>query len=150
MNTITLIRNRAINSARRILTGSRTSLFFGSTPAKSDHTLSIANNSLKPRFNHDRANHHPFQIHRTKGIDVAQKVFGLPSSNFAPPSMHFSLSTSSRDVSTFKVRNFSTSVETRVKDNNNFERIYVQGGMNNVKPLVVESVHKEDERDLVV
>ncbi|KAG4983345.1 hypothetical protein JHK87_028094 [Glycine soja] len=148
MNTITLIRNRAINSARRILTGSRTSLFFGSTPAKSDHTLSIANNSLKPRFNHDRANHHPFQIHRTKGIDVAQKVFGLPSSNFAPPSMHFSLSTSSRDVSTFKVRNFSTSVETRVKDNNNFERIYVQGGMNNVKPLVVESVHKEDERDL--
>ena len=90
MNTITLIRNRAINSARRILTGSRTSLFFGSTPAKSDHTLSIANNSLKPRFNHDRANHHPFQIHRTKGIDVAQKVFGLPSSKFAPPSMHFS------------------------------------------------------------
>lgn len=49
------------------------------------------------------------------------------------------------------VKNFSSSVETRVNDKN-FERIYVQGGLN-VKPLVVEKidldenvVNKEDDR----
>ena len=87
------------------------------------------------------------QMHRIKGI--ARNFFGLPSSNFAPLSMPFSLITSDGDVSTFKFRNCSTSVETRGHDNN-FERIYVQGGMNNVKPLVVESSHEDvvDERNL--
>ncbi|KAK6159783.1 hypothetical protein DH2020_003164 [Rehmannia glutinosa] len=49
------------------------------------------------------------------------------------------------------VKNLSTSVETRVNDKN-FERIYVQGGLN-VKPLVVEKIdldenvaEKEDDR----
>ncbi|RDX75286.1 Alkaline/neutral invertase A, mitochondrial, partial [Mucuna pruriens] len=127
MNTIALLRNRAMKSARGILIGSRTSSVFGFPPAKSDHTLSIANNSPKPRFNH-----HPFQLHH--------RIKGTPSSNFAPLSRSFSFG----DVSTFKVRNFSTSVETRVNDNN-FERIYVQGGMNSVKPLVVESVNEDGE-----
>ncbi|XP_052194716.1 alkaline/neutral invertase A, mitochondrial-like [Diospyros lotus] len=40
------------------------------------------------------------------------------------------------------VRNYSTSVETRVNEKN-FERIYVQGGMN-VKPLVVERINKDE------
>ncbi|KAI6692324.1 hypothetical protein NL676_020034 [Syzygium grande] len=40
------------------------------------------------------------------------------------------------------VRSLSTSVETRVNDKN-FERIYVQGGMN-VKPLVVERIDKDE------
>lgn len=43
------------------------------------------------------------------------------------------------------VRNFSSAVETRINDKN-FERIYVQGGIN-VKPLVVERTRNdEDER----
>ncbi|OWM72412.1 hypothetical protein CDL15_Pgr018297 [Punica granatum] len=41
------------------------------------------------------------------------------------------------------VRNYSTSVETCVNDKN-FERIYVQGGMN-VKPLVVERIDKDED-----
>ncbi|XP_027160810.1 alkaline/neutral invertase A, mitochondrial-like [Coffea eugenioides] len=40
------------------------------------------------------------------------------------------------------VRNYSTSVETRVNDKN-FERIYVQGGLN-VKPLVVEKIDLDE------
>ncbi|QCE07247.1 beta-fructofuranosidase [Vigna unguiculata] len=143
MTTIALIRNRAMKSIRRILTSSRNSSPFLSTPAHYGHAPSIASNSPKPRFNQ----HHPLQTHRIKGI--AQEIFGLPSSNFAPLSMPFILITFNRDVSTFKVRNCSTSVENRGHDNN-FERIYVQGGMNNVKPLVVESSHEDvtDERNL--
>lgn len=41
-----------------------------------------------------------------------------------------------------KPRTLSTSVETRVNENN-FERIYVQGGVN-VKPLVVERIDKDE------
>ncbi|CAI9103586.1 OLC1v1002100C1 [Oldenlandia corymbosa var. corymbosa] len=40
------------------------------------------------------------------------------------------------------VRSYSTSVETRVNDKN-FERIYVQGGLN-VKPLVVEKIDLDE------
>ena len=40
------------------------------------------------------------------------------------------------------VRSYSTSVETRVNENN-FERVYVQGGMN-AKPLVVERIDKDE------
>lgn len=40
------------------------------------------------------------------------------------------------------VRDFSTSVETRVNDKN-FERIYVQGGLN-VKPVVVEKIDLDE------
>ncbi|KAJ1383515.1 Six-hairpin glycosidase superfamily [Sesbania bispinosa] len=129
MNRIALIRNRAMKSATKILSGSKNSSFHG---AKCHHTFTLADNNLKPRFNH-----YPFRILGFHPIIV----FDLPSLNSG-------LSTTNRDVSTiarvaFKVQNFSTSVETRVNDSN-FERIYVQGGMN-VKPVVVESVHKDDE-----
>ncbi|KAL3843556.1 hypothetical protein ACJIZ3_000959 [Penstemon smallii] len=40
------------------------------------------------------------------------------------------------------IRNFSTSIETRVNDKN-FERIYVQGGIN-VKPLVVDKIDLDE------
>ncbi|GAB2277346.1 hypothetical protein Dimus_012050 [Dionaea muscipula] len=40
------------------------------------------------------------------------------------------------------VKQYSTTVETRVNDKN-FERIYVQGGVN-VKPLVVERIEKDE------
>ncbi|CAK9174751.1 unnamed protein product [Ilex paraguariensis] len=40
------------------------------------------------------------------------------------------------------VRNYSSSVETRLNDNN-FERIYVQGGLN-AKPLVVQKIDRDE------
>jgi len=101
MNTITLIRNRAINSARRILTSSSNSSII--RPPLLPH----ANDFLQPRFNL-----HPFRIPGFLG---------------------------------FNVQSFSTSVETRVNENN-FERIYIQGGVN-VKPLVVESVVVKEEEE---
>ncbi|KAK7278034.1 hypothetical protein RJT34_23056 [Clitoria ternatea] len=131
MNVIALLRKRAIKSARTILfASSNPSSFLLSPPSKSHLPLSIPNN-------------HPFQI-------LGRKVFHLPSSNYG--SRSFNLSPRNRDVYShirvaFKVRDFSTSVETRAGDNN-FERLYVQGGMN-VKPLVVETVDNKDGENVV-
>lgn len=74
-------------------------------------------------------------------IDHTQKFSGLPSAGFGQ-SRVFS-SGSLRHVSVISnvssdVRSYSTSTETRVNEKN-FERIYVQGGMN-VKPLVVDRI----------
>lgn len=145
MNTISHIRKRAMKSARTILIGSRYSSFLGFAPANYHHTLAAANNSLKPRFNLD---YYPFQLLGFQRVlGGAQKAFHSPSSNSCL-SRSFSLSKANRDISTtarvaLKVRNFSTSIETRVNDNN-FERIYIQGGIN-LKPLVVEGVDKGEE-----
>ncbi|KAI5398716.1 hypothetical protein KIW84_064189 [Lathyrus oleraceus] len=125
MNTITLLRNRAINSARRILIASNNPSFFLSP------LHHHANDFPQPRFNlHRTQNPHPFRI------------LGF---------RHESIGAHNRDVSTiaragFKLRNFSTSIETRGGDNT-FERIYIQSGVN-VKPFTVESVHKGEENDV--
>lgn len=150
MNSIALIRKRAMKSARRILIGSTNSSFCVFPPSKCHHTLAVANNSL----NHDHISnpHYPFRILGfQRMIGGTQKVFDSPSSN-SGLSRSFRSSAASRDVSTiarvaFKVQNFSTSVETRVSDNN-FERIYIQGGMN-VKPLEVESGVQRNEENVV-
>ncbi|XP_061361411.1 alkaline/neutral invertase A, mitochondrial-like isoform X3 [Gastrolobium bilobum] len=145
MNVIALTRNFTMKFSRRILIGSRNSSFFGFPTSKCHHTLALANNWLKHRFNIDHSNHYPFRILGFQSITGgAQKVFDLPSSNsglYRVLSRSFS---STIAGVAFKVRNFSTSVETRVNDNN-FESFYIQGGMN-VKPLVVESIHKDDEK----
>jgi hypothetical protein len=76
-------------------------------------------------------------------LGSAHKIFNSPSSNYATSSC-FSLNSAKRGARVgFKIQNFSTSVETRVNDNN-FEKIYIQGGLN-VKQLVVESVHIDEE-----
>ena len=147
MNTIAIIRNCAMKSSRRILIGSRNSSSFGSPNAKCHHTLinPAINNSPKPHLNPDRFNHHPFRILEfPRGMGGSQKFFRLPFSSlghFRANSRSFGLTTTNRYVVAFTVRNFSTFVENRVSDNN-FERIYIQGGVN-VKPLVVERVDKE-------
>lgn len=135
MNIIGLIRNSTTKPSPWVLIGYRNSSFFGFPHTKCHHTLT---NSLQP----------PFRILGFQRImGSAQKIFGLPSSCFGLCSKSFSLSKTNSDVSTIacvasKVQNFSTSVETRV-DGNNFERIYVEGGGMNVKPLVVERVDKD-------
>lgn len=144
MNTITLIRNRAIKSARRTLIGLNNSSLFGSPPLR-HHALILANDLSQPRFNH-----YPFRIFRfQRELNGSHKLFNSPSSN-SITSRSFRLSSENRVVSTiarvgFKLQSFSTSIETRVNDNN-FERIIIQGGMN-VKPLVVESVHENVVRE---
>jgi hypothetical protein len=143
MNTITLIRNRAINSARRILVDSKNSSIFGSP--LSHHALPVPNHFLQPRFNlYHSKNHHPFRkLGFQQELGSAHKIFNSPSSNYATSSC-FSLNSAKRGARVgFKIHNFSTSVETRVNDNN-FEKIYIQSGLN-VKQLVVESVHKDEE-----
>jgi hypothetical protein len=143
MNTITLIRNRAINSARRILVDSKNSSIFGSS--LSHHALPVPNHFLQPRFNlYHSKNNHPFRkLGFQQELGSAHKIFNSPSSNYATSSC-FSLNSAKRGARVgFKIHNFSTSVETRVNDNN-FEKIYIQSGLN-VKQLVVESVHKDEE-----
>ncbi|GAU21551.1 hypothetical protein TSUD_35140 [Trifolium subterraneum] len=139
MNTITLIRNRAINSARRILIGSKNSSIFVSPLPH--HALPVPNHSLQPRFNlYHSKNHHSFkQLGFQHEFGSIRKIFNPSSSNYST-SRCFSLNSAKVG---FKVQNFSTSVETRVNDNT-FEKIYIQGGLN-VKQLVVESVDKDEE-----
>ena len=79
-------------------------------------------------------------------LSDTQKAFKVPNWSFGQSGV-VSRPFSTRGVSVIasiesKGRNFSTSVETRVNENN-FERIYVQGGMN-VKPLVVERIDKDE------
>ncbi|KAL7082176.1 hypothetical protein ACP275_14G083100 [Erythranthe tilingii] len=61
---------------------------------------------------------------------------------FSPPTPHrppyYVVATLASDI-----RNFSTSIETRVNDKN-FERIYVHGGDLNVKPVVVEKIDLDE------
>ncbi|PNY16426.1 alkaline/neutral invertase [Trifolium pratense] len=143
MNTITLIRNRAINSARKLLIDSKNSSFFGSLLPH--HALPVPNDFLQPRFNlYHSKNHYPFRkLGFQHELGSVRKIFNPSSSNYAT-SRCFSLNSAKRGARIgFKVQNFSTSVETRVNDNS-FEKIYIQGGLN-VKPLVVESVHNDEE-----
>ncbi|OIW07078.1 hypothetical protein TanjilG_02712 [Lupinus angustifolius] len=119
MNIISLIRNTATKSSRRILIVSTNSSFSGSPHAKCHHTLTT---SLQPR---------PLWFQRIMG--GAQKFFGIPSSR-----------------KTIKVQNLSTSIETHVNNDNNFESIFVHGGVNVKKPLVVERVDIDDKDENVV
>ncbi|KAI8555474.1 hypothetical protein RHMOL_Rhmol05G0175400 [Rhododendron molle] len=83
-------------------------------------------------------------------VDRTQKPFCAPTSSWAQPRV-FSRTCNGdgacRGVNVIarvamNCRSYSTSVETRVNENN-FERIYVQGGMN-VKPLVVERIDRDE------
>ncbi|XVE89538.1 hypothetical protein DITRI_Ditri20bG0004100 [Diplodiscus trichospermus] len=77
-------------------------------------------------------------------INSTQELNCLPSLGFAQSravSKPYGLCVEAKVAS--RVRDLSTSVETRV-NNKNFERIYVQNGIN-VKPLVVERIDKDEE-----
>ncbi|KAK6233301.1 hypothetical protein SCA6_003374 [Theobroma cacao] len=76
-------------------------------------------------------------------LNNTQRLYCLPSSGFAQPravSRPYHVSVEARVAS--RVRDLSTSVETRVNDKN-FERIFVQDGIN-VKPLAVERIDKDE------
>ncbi|KAJ9681715.1 hypothetical protein PVL29_017884 [Vitis rotundifolia] len=132
-----------MKSSSRILLFRRNSLFSG-CPLPKSHDF-LASNLSNFRINSD----HTCKFHSCplqnlgfrRVIDHTQKFSRVPSPGFGQ-SRVFS-SGSVRRLSVISsvssdVRSFSTSVETRVNDKN-FEKIYVQGGMN-VKPLVVERI----------
>lgn len=78
------------------------------------------------------------------GFRFPSPSFGRSKSLSTSSGLNFNADISHRGLRVIPsaVKNFSTSVETRVNDKN-FERIYVQGGIN-VKPLVVERIEKNE------
>lgn len=132
-----------MKSSSRILLFRRNSPFSGCPLPKSHHFL--ASNLSNFRINSDHTckfRSCPLQnLGFRRVIDHTQKFSRAPSPGFGQSRVFSSgnvrrlsvISSVSSDV-----RSFSTSVETRVNDKN-FEKIYVQGGMN-VKPLVVERI----------
>lgn len=88
-----------------------------------------------------------FHVLGIKSIfNQAQKVIYAPSTTWGQPRILSGPNFNSRGyyVASFasNIRNFSKSVETRV-NNQNFEKIYVQGGLN-VKPLVPEKIDLDE------
>uniref|UniRef100_F6I4U6 Alkaline/neutral invertase n=1 Tax=Vitis vinifera TaxID=29760 RepID=F6I4U6_VITVI len=132
-----------MKSSSRILLFRRNLPFSGCPLPKSHHFL--ASNLSNFRINSDHTckfRSCPLQnLGFRRVIDHTQKFSRVPSPGFGQSRVISSgnvrrlsvISSVSSDV-----RSFSTSVETRVNDKN-FEKIYVQGGMN-VKPLVVERI----------
>nr|CAP59645.1 putative neutral invertase [Vitis vinifera] len=143
MITIHCFANSTMKSSSRILLFRRNLPFSGCPLPKSHHFL--ASNLSNFRINSDHTckfRSCPLQnLGFRRVIDHTQKFSRVPSPGFGQSRVISSgnvrrlsvISSVSSDV-----RSFSTSVETRVNDKN-FEKIYVQGGMN-VKPLVVERI----------
>ncbi|KAA8545272.1 hypothetical protein F0562_020056 [Nyssa sinensis] len=136
----------------RILIHRRSSAFF-CFPSPKCHPTSFTSDLPNFRLNFDHNRKFHSYSSRLLGfrcvIDRTQKTICAPNSSWGQ-SRVFS-STCNIDgagrwvyatACVSNVRNYSTSVETRVNDKN-FERIYVQGGMN-AKPLVVERIDKDE------
>ncbi|XP_038889921.1 alkaline/neutral invertase A, mitochondrial-like [Benincasa hispida] len=152
---IALLDNSTMKASSRLLISCRNSGFFGFSRVKSPYTLphnSCLNFSFKFHSNSQYTSH-PFHfsgsqrfLEGTQNFSVARLSYG--QSRVITRSCSYSIfPKTKRDVSIIariasKVRDLSTSIETRVNDNN-FERIYVQGGLN-AKPLVVEKIDKDE------
>ncbi|XP_057962618.1 alkaline/neutral invertase A, mitochondrial [Malania oleifera] len=145
MHKITFICNCAMKPSCRILLARRNSLF---PPPKCHHFSAFRHN-----FNsYHKSSACPFQMSGFRGIiDKTQVAFCMPGAIDCSRVCFSSCSNFRVSVGRWvpviscvasDVRSFSTSVESRVNDKN-FERIYVQGGVN-VKPLVVERLDRDE------
>ncbi|KAJ8572778.1 hypothetical protein K7X08_009289 [Anisodus acutangulus] len=141
----------------RILIPYRSNSFLG-IPFKKTHN-SFHTNLTNFRFNlkqkYDFYNYPPCILGSGRIINGTRTILGSNSSlgqsrvfsshcnnGINPRGYHVIASVASN------FRNYSTSVEkTRVNDKN-FERIYVHGGLNNVKPFVVDKVDLDEQYDL--
>ncbi|KAM1442599.1 hypothetical protein ACFXTO_010567 [Malus domestica] len=156
MNSLSLLCHATMKPTCRILNRRRNSAFFGfPRPAKWLHGLTKTGNSSCFCVNFEQNSQYhanPFRISSSGGVfDDARKASQVPSWSFGRSgvitrSYSAGIGTTSRGVSVIaslasRFRNLSTSIETRVNENN-FERIYVQGGIN-VKPLV-ERIDKDE------
>nr|AJW82914.1 alkaline/neutral invertase [Dimocarpus longan] len=145
MNTITLLGNSTMKLSGRFFVSRRHGSFLAYSPLKNQPHF---NNCKKfPTFNQNKQiQGYPFKILSFQRVlNHTQKTFGVFGPSFGHSRGLFVV-TSSGVAS--KVRDFSTSVETRVNDGN-FGRIYVKNGGgaggSNVKPLVVERIDKDEE-----
>nr|AFA46813.1 neutral/alkaline invertase [Manihot esculenta] len=155
MATLIFLSNSTMKPSCRFLITRRTPGIFGS--AKYHHTLTgdISRNEIS--FDHNKQfSEYPFGFFGFRSIiNSTQKIFCIPIANFGPPRLVSGSSCgdrtrrrASRGVSVVasvasEVKEYSTSVETRVNDKN-FERIYVHNGIG-VKPLVVEKIDKDED-----
>nr|UHU35847.1 alkaline/neutral invertase 2 [Paeonia suffruticosa] len=149
MYTIVLIANFTMKTSYRFLYSCRNSAFSGFAPGKCHNTLINSSSDFCFNLNSSREFHtYPSRISGFGPIiNETYKVFRGPELSCGQSRV---LSSSCRGsvnkgVSSLigrvvsNVRNYSTpSVETRVNEKN-FERIYVQGGVN-VKPVVLERI----------
>lgn len=153
MNALSFLGYSTMKPTCRIFSSSRCSAFFGFPSAKRVHSLANSGNSSKLGLNFEhncKFEASPFRVLGFRRVlDDTLKISRVPIWSFGQSrvvSRSYIVGTH-RDVSAIarvasQVRNLSTSVETRVNEKN-FERIYVQGGMN-VKPLVVERIDKDE------
>ncbi|CAL5378526.1 unnamed protein product [Camellia sinensis] len=140
----------AIKPCFRILIHCRDKAFFGFPSPKLHHSFTNISSSFRFNFDHNYKFHsYSPRILGFRGVtDRTQKQFYAPNSNWGQSRVFSSTFNGGgggggggvgRGVyviasAVSSVRNYSTSVETRVNEKN-FERIYVQGGMN-AKPVV--------------
>ncbi|KAK4273381.1 hypothetical protein QN277_021796 [Acacia crassicarpa] len=142
--------NFIMKSSRRIFLHYRYLSPFRLLPSKGHHTA--ANNLSKLPINLDCCSDYPFRMLGIRRmINYTKKASCSPLLIFGhstATSGFFNLSsTEKRGVSVIAGvasdgRGFSTSIKTGVNENN-IERIYVQGGIN-VKPLVVEITDRDE------
>ncbi|KAG5548968.1 hypothetical protein RHGRI_014368 [Rhododendron griersonianum] len=153
MHTITLMNMKPF--CRTLINRYRNSAIF-SFPSLNTHnsfTTGASKFNLGLEFlDHNRRIHSytPRFLGFPHVVDRTQKPFCASTSSWAQPRV-FSRTCNGdgacRGVNVIarvalNCRSYSTSIETRVNENN-FERIYVQGGMN-VKPVVVERIDRDE------
>ncbi|KAM5560975.1 alkaline/neutral invertase A, mitochondrial-like [Rosa sericea] len=150
MISLSFLCHSTMKPTCRILSSIRNSAFFGFTPVKIHNGSAKNGNLSKFCLNFEQKSQYHTYPCRVLGfgnvLSDTQKAFSVPNWSFGQSGV-ISRSFRSRGVSVIdslgpKGRDFSTSVETRVNENN-FERVYVQGGIN-VKPLVVERIDKDE------
>ncbi|XP_030547058.1 alkaline/neutral invertase A, mitochondrial [Rhodamnia argentea] len=151
MNMVFYLGSSAMKPACRILFATRCPAPFRFISAKWNHAGSMgALSSFRFDFGRCLFHTNPCRaVNIGRAVDEVQNTFCLPGSGFGRSwnllgsrGLHGDISHRGVIAVADAVRSLSTSVETRVNDKN-FERIYVQGGMN-VKPLVVERIDKDE------
>lgn len=156
MNMIALFDNSTMKASCRLLISCRNSGFFGLPPVKSPHGFPN-NYCLNFTFKfHSNSQYTSRPFHFSGSGRILDGTLNPPLASLsygqygviARRSYSYSIVPKPiRGVSIIariasKFRDLSTSIETRVNDNN-FERIYVQGGLN-VKPVAVEKIDKDE------
>ncbi|XP_065852566.1 alkaline/neutral invertase A, mitochondrial-like [Euphorbia lathyris] len=159
MISIGFFSNFTMKPSCRFVMARRSPSFLGS--AKYNHTLT--NNLSRNKFDFDRNQRfstYPFRIlqfrsiiyNAPKSFSASNSIFChsrlISGSSFGAPFGVCANRRINKGISIIasasrELRNYSTSVETRVNDKN-FERIYVQNGIGGVKPLVVEKIDKDE------
>ncbi|KAK2640190.1 hypothetical protein Ddye_027985 [Dipteronia dyeriana] len=149
MNTITLLGNSTMKLSARLFVSRRSGSFLAFSPLKHHTNHHHHHHNIKkiPTFDKNKQiQTQPFKILNFQRVsNNTQKSYRVFGPSFGQTSISPTISRGffvAASSLASKFRNLSTSVETRVNDTN-FERIYVQNGLN-VKPLVVERIDKDE------